>query len=256
MRASHTHGRRATSAGFTLLEMIIAVTIMAVLAAAAIPVTSTVVAYHMRKATRAELSVLSEACGEYFRDTGRLPATIADLIDPLPGNAPPARAAGWAGPYLPGETVDPISQLSGYEVDAWSRAYVLRANGDLLALQSAGDDAVPGNEDDLTIELNVTWIRREETLERLRVVNQAIVLYNGQYQLTNPLPADYTAINQKLVSKGFLPSSTDYLTDAWGDAFVEDPRGSVPVVRVQSTHVGDTAALGSLSKSKKGKKKP
>ncbi|MCC6406660.1 MAG: prepilin-type N-terminal cleavage/methylation domain-containing protein [Planctomycetes bacterium] len=227
----HPKSSHASRSAFTLLELVIAVTIMAILAAAAVPAVSTVLGYQMRKSTREELSVLSQACGEYFRDTSTFPTSLAALsVDPT--------VAGWAGPYLPGELIDPISGLSSYEVDAWSRSYRLTTSGDVLTTASAGDDAVFGSDDDISIELNVTWIRREVTLERLKVINQAIVLYNGVYQITQPLSANYASIYSTLVTNGFLPASTDFQVDAWGDAFVPDPVGVTPVVRVGSSNLG------------------
>jgi prepilin-type N-terminal cleavage/methylation domain-containing protein len=241
---SHRNSRR----GISLLEMAIAVTILAILAAAAVPVTTTVLGYHMRKAKRDELSEISQACGEYFRDTLSFPTSVDQLLrDPNggrsasatsnPSSAETMRVPGWAGPYLLSSSVDPISKLDAWEVDAWSRSYKISRSGDVLTIASAGDDAIFGSTDDLSIELDVTWIRRDVTLEFLRVINQAIVIYNGQYQMTAPLPANYAGVYSTLVNKGLLPASSGYQADAWGDPFVEDPIGRTPVVRVQSLHV-------------------
>ncbi|HVS19976.1 MAG TPA: prepilin-type N-terminal cleavage/methylation domain-containing protein, partial [Planctomycetota bacterium] len=186
-----------SSHGFTLLELIVAVAILAILAGAAIPVTAKVLTHKARQATRDELSQLGQAASECFRDTGVLPAGIADLIvDP--------GLAGWSGPYLPGVVTDQLSGASGYQVDAWSRPYDYATSGDTITLTSAAEDADFGSADDLVLEIDVTWIRREKTLEQLRVLNQAIVLYNGQYQSSDPLPANWTLALNKLATRGFL----------------------------------------------------
>lgn len=216
--------------GFTLLELIVAVAILAVLAGAAIPVTAKVLTYKARQATRDELTFLGEAAAECFRDTNVLPGGIDDLIvDP--------GTTGWSGPYLPGVVTDQLSGQTGYLVDAWSRAYDYATSGDTITMTSAAEDAALGSADDLTLDVDVTWIRREKTLAQLRVLNQAIVLYNGQYQTTDPLPASWTLALDKLVFRGVLPSTSGYQTDAWGSAFVEDPAGSAPVVSVTSPNV-------------------
>ena len=216
--------------GFTLIELIVAVAILAVLAGAAIPVTAKVLTAKARNATTAELALLSDAAAAHFEDTNRLPSATADLIVD-------SGLSGWSGPYLPGVVTDQISGLSGYQVDAWSRAYRVSVSGDVLTFVSAAQDADFGTADDITLDLNVQWIRRQETRRRLAVLNQAILLYNGQYQATAPLPAGWPAALGQLVLRGFLPGTAGYDVDAWGDTFVETPAGISPVVQVESTNV-------------------
>lgn len=214
--------------GFTLMEMIIAVAIMAIVVGAAVPVTSRVVTYRARKATNEELALLAEASTEFFRDTGRLPDAVAELLTD-PGDS------GWRGPYLPGVVADELSGLTGYEVDAWSRPYSVSAAGDVLTIASRGEDASFGTDRDLTLATDVTPVRRAQTLERLRILNNAIALYNAAYQATDPLPADFAQVYARLTTTGFLPADADFQQDAWGQPFVEDPLGQAPVVRVGSS---------------------
>lgn len=219
--------RSRSERAFTLIEMVVAIAIIAVLVGAAVPVTSKILTYQARKATREELEKLSDAACDYFRDTQELPAKIADLlVDP--------GAKGWSGPYLPGVVADQLTGLTGYEVDAWSRAYKLTASGDVLTITSAAEDASFGDASDVAIDVNVTWIRREETLDQLKTINQAIGLYNSQYQATAPLSSSWPTALDQLVAKGFLPSTEGYQKDAWGAEFVGDPPGKSPLVKVQS----------------------
>jgi hypothetical protein len=143
--------------------------------------------------------------------------------------------AGWAGPYLPGVVTDQITQLTGYQVDAWSRQYKLQVNGDVLTITSAGEDAAFGDPQDISIQLNVAWIRREKTLDTLKLINQAIALYNGQYQATVPLSTSWSAALDQLIAKSFLPQRIGFEFDGWAKAFVADPVGKSPLVRVTST---------------------
>jgi prepilin-type N-terminal cleavage/methylation domain-containing protein len=222
--------RPTSRLAFTLLELIVAVAILAILAGAAVPVTAKVLTYKARQATRDELALLGEAASQCFRDTNILPGGIDDLlVDP--------GTAGWSGPYLPGVVSDQLSGQSGYVVDAWSRAYRYSISGNAIRLASDGEDAQPGSTDDLELDVDVTWIRRERTLDQLRILNQAILLYNGLYQTTDPLPANWALALNKLVLRGLLPTTSGYLTDAWGSTFVETPAGSAPVVRVTSPNV-------------------
>jgi prepilin-type N-terminal cleavage/methylation domain-containing protein len=219
-------GRR----GFTLLELIIAVSILTVLVGAAVPVTSKVLTHRARKATTEQIHHLSIAAGAFFRDVGRLPDNIRELlIDPGSASAP-----GWSGPYLPGVVADQLTGLTGYEVDAWSRTYRMQSSQSRLVIQSRGEDSVWNSGDDILIELDVTPIRRELTLERLRILNHAVALYNQLYQVTEPLPANYPVVYRALVSRGLLPQDDDFLYDGWGQTFVADPPGQAPVVRLTS----------------------
>ncbi|MCC7015120.1 MAG: prepilin-type N-terminal cleavage/methylation domain-containing protein [Planctomycetes bacterium] len=223
---------RRARRGFTLIEMIVAIAIMAVLVGAAVPVTSKILAYKAKKATREELQVLADACAELFRDSGVLPDSVADLLAD-------SGVSGWSGPYLPGVVTDAVSGLSGYEVDAWSRPYQLDATADVLSITSSGGNATFGDTDDLEIALDVTWIRRQQTLDELKLINQAVQLYNGLYLTTDPLDSDWSSALDQLVLRGMLPTKAEYLNDAWGVPYVSDPQGLTPVVRIQSTSVND-----------------
>ena len=228
-----THPRTAANRprrGFSLIELIVAIAIMAMLAGAAVPITSKVLTSKARGATRTELGHLSEASGEFFRDLRRLPTDISELLVST-GDA------AWSGPYLPGVVTDQLTGLTGYQVDAWSRVYQVAVAGNVMTITSAGEDGIPGTARDLEIQLDVTPIRREETLRQLAILNQAVILYNAQYQSTSPLPASWPSALAALVSRGFLPSAAGYDVDWWGDAFVEDPAGVSPVVRVRSVNV-------------------
>ncbi len=230
-KVQRTWPQRAERSGFSLLEIVVAVTIMTILVGAAVPVTSKVVAYKARKATKQELQLLAEAVSAYTHDTLALPVVLEDLLVY-------SGVDGWSGPYLPGVVTDELTQLPGYLVDAWSRPYELAASGDVLTIRSRGDDGVSGTDKDIALALDVTPIRRARTLERLAVVNQAIHAYNDLYLATAPLSTSWGTAFGQLVAAGFLPNAADYQTDAWGDAFVPVPVGQSPVVAAGSIHVG------------------
>ena len=64
---------RTNRGGFSLLELIVAVSIMVILVGAAVPVTSKVLTYKARLATKQEVELLSDAAADYFEDTRQLP---------------------------------------------------------------------------------------------------------------------------------------------------------------------------------------
>ncbi|MBI5361977.1 MAG: prepilin-type N-terminal cleavage/methylation domain-containing protein [Planctomycetes bacterium] len=225
------HGPRS---GFTLLEIVVVVAIIAMLAGAAVPLASKMLQSQARKATKSEVEALGDAALEYFRDTGAVPGSVAALLA-NPG------VTGWAGPYLAGTVRDTISGLAGYEVDAWSRAYVVTA-GTTWTVASRGPDGITGNADDVSLLVDFTPVKRELTLDRLRTINNAITLYNQAYGATSPLSTSYTTLLDRLVTTAYLPTRTGYTADAWGSAFTPDPSGATPVVRVTSPNIGTTGA--------------
>lgn len=222
---------RPDRTGFTLIEMVVVIAILSIIVGAAVPVTSKVLTYQARKATREELQALADASADYFRDTLEKPADVADLlVDP--------GVDGWSGAYLPGVVADSLTGKVGYEVDAWSRGYRVVIEGDVVSIQSRGEDASWGTSDDLVLDLDVTPLRRTETLDRLRIVNAAVQRYNDERGPMDPgLPANWTAARTMLVTNGYLPGDPTYQTDAWGDDLVEDPVGDTPVVKVGSVHL-------------------
>lgn len=218
-------------AGFTLLELVISISIMAIIAGAAVPLASMAINSKKARATASELDGVQMAAAEYFRDTAALPGTIGDM------ESAPGGVSGWAGPYLQRFSIDPASGLSQYAVDAWSNAYVLSSAGSILTISSAGLGAVHGDANDIAVTLDVTSIQREQTLELIAIVNRAILKYNELYIVSDPLPAAHSTLLQKLVTRNYLPATAPFEVDAWGDALVADPAGLQPVVQVTSSNL-------------------
>jgi prepilin-type N-terminal cleavage/methylation domain-containing protein len=243
MKLRHLHPEQTARRGFSLLEMIVAITIMVVLVGVAVPVSSKVMLYKARMGTNQELQTLADAALDHFRDTWVLPANSEDLLVDA-GSTP-----GWSGPYLPGVVADRLTGLSGYQVDAWSRPYDFSASGDILTISSQGQDAESPSEHDLEIRVDVTPVRRQETIARLETINQAITTYNRLYLPDQPLPASYSAAYSRLVGAGLLPSSSRYSADGWGDSYLPDPPGATPVVRATSANLATPASSSTGSGS-------
>lgn len=221
---------KSARGGFTLLELIVVVSIVSLLAGAMIPVA--MVSFHSkaRSDTVDELRSLGAAVGQYYRDTWQLPSDLDDLfVDPS--------VSGWAGPYLTDASIDVKSGVNRYTVDGWSLPYTVSVSGPVFTMVSAGVDRTAGNADDLSLSFDTTPLVRERTRAQLETVNQAITLYNATWMASDPLPADYAALLNQLVLRGYLPSSAAYLVDGWGDAFEPCPAGVTPVVQVISTHL-------------------
>lgn len=234
--ASKLHRLTRTSRqGFSLIEVVLAVSIMSVIAGVTLPVTLTVLDRAYSTATKEELQNLADASSRMFEDTRTLPLSVEDLL--IDQGTP-----GWSGPYLPGSFSDGISGLGGYEVDGWSNSYALGVSGTALTLTSPGSDGDLGSDDDIILTMDATQILRAQTLENLAVINSAVQSYNALNLAEAPLPANFGSIRSTLTGGGFLPDSALYEVDAWGDSYVEDPLGSTPVVRVRSVNVAANSA--------------
>ncbi len=225
-RANSQPSRR----GFSLLELIVVVAILSLIAGAAVPVAAKVVERAARTATGGELQQLAAAALEHTRDTGALPASAQALGSDV-------GTAGWSGPYLGSLGTDARTGLPGHEVDGWSRPYRFRVAGSVLQIDSAGPDGTLGNADDLLVRVDAALVRREQTVNTLKILNQAVLNYNAVHQVTDPLPGNWSAALARLVVRGFLPTATGFEFDAFGSPFVGVPAGLAPLVRVGSTNV-------------------
>ena len=224
--------RRSNDSGFSLLEIIVALAILTLVAGAAIPVISVSVDRRKKEETREELNALKTATEGYFQDLWALPADLNDLL--LDPGTP-----GWTGPYINPPISAHGSTLPDVDKDAWNSDYRLTFTGmSALEIRSPGPDLSLMSADDLTAHVDVTFLRRENTLEELAILNSAIQAYNRTYLDIDPLQPNWILILQKLRTQGFLPPGDVSLeNDGWGSPYAPDPPGQSPVVRVGSTNM-------------------
>jgi general secretion pathway protein G len=130
--------RPGAQAGFTLLELLVVVAIIALLAAYVGPKYFSQVGKSEQAVARSQIEAFSRALGAYRLDVGNFPSTEEGLGALL---NKPANAPKWNGPYL--EKAVPA--------DPWGRAYIYRAPGANNAdfdIASYGKDGQPGGEGD------------------------------------------------------------------------------------------------------------
>lgn len=128
---------RSRSLGFTLLELLVVITIIGLLAAYVGPKYFGQLGKSEQALAKSQIESFHRALATYRLDVGSFPSTeegLAALVN-RPGNA-----ARWNGPYL-SKSVPP---------DPWGKPYVYRAPGskgdyDLL---SYGKDGQPGGSGD------------------------------------------------------------------------------------------------------------
>jgi general secretion pathway protein G len=132
-QAARRHGER----GFTLVEIIVVITIIALIMTLVGPRVLNYLTESKVKAAKIQIESLASALDLYFLDTGQYPSNAEGL------NALVQRtgsSSGWSGPYLRG-TVVPN--------DPWGRPYVYRAPGsqssyDIISYGSDGQEGGSG----------------------------------------------------------------------------------------------------------------
>ena len=128
----------SASAGFTLIEILVVMAIIAMLAVMVAPNIFNQQAGAMRDVALSEISTLSAALDTYRLDVGEYP----DSLDGLMEND--SDRASWNGPYL----------RRGVPKDPWDNDYVYESDGREFSLSSyAADGSQGGEEDDADIEL-------------------------------------------------------------------------------------------------------
>lgn len=124
-------------AGFTLLELLVVLTIIGLLVAFVAPRFMGQVGKSEVKVARAQIKALEDALDQYRLDTGRYPSTDQGLQALF---APPAGETRWQGPYL----------RKALPPDPWGNSYQYRSPGQFgeVDLFSMGKDGQPGGTGD------------------------------------------------------------------------------------------------------------
>ena len=127
-----------TEAGFTLIEILVVITVIAILAAVVSPMVFRNVGDAKASAARAQIEIFGLALDSYRLDNDYYPST-AQGLDALQHEPPgEPRARNWRGPYL----------KKGVPLDPWGRAYLYQSPGDTnpqaYDLETLGRDGQPG----------------------------------------------------------------------------------------------------------------
>ena len=140
-RAASRHASRTRhTSAFTLVEILLVVTIIGILAALVIPKIAGRSEQARQTAAYTDIhGGIKSALDQFNVDTGMYPKSLQDLI------TPPSNAKNWHGPYLDKLPVDP-----------WNNPYIYYYPGkhtpNSYDLLSAGPDGKEGTDDDI-----VSW---------------------------------------------------------------------------------------------------
>ena len=128
--------RRRAQAGFTLVEILVVITIIGLIMALVGPRVLNYLSESKAKAAKIQIESFASALDLYYLDLGRYPTTNEGLAALTQGN----NAPGWNGPYLRGGVVPN---------DPWGHGYVYRSPGqrapyDIVSLGSDGQEGGTG----------------------------------------------------------------------------------------------------------------
>ena len=133
---------RTCPGAFTLVEMLMVVTIIGILAAIVIPHIAGRGEQAKETAAKADIQSFSSALGMFEVDNGFYPKGRSGLQSLV---QKPANVQNWHGPYLEGKTSVPL--------DPWNNAYVYECPGKHnpsgFDLMSMGPDGRIGGDDDI-----------------------------------------------------------------------------------------------------------
>jgi general secretion pathway protein G len=142
--ASSRRSRRRADrgeAGFTLVEMLVVITIIGMIMALVGPRVLNYLSESKAKAAKIQIESFSSALDLYYLDLGRYPTSNEGLTGLTRSN----NQAGWNGPYLRGGVVPN---------DPWGHVYVYRSPGasapyDIISLGSDGQEGGSGTAADI-----------------------------------------------------------------------------------------------------------
>ncbi len=203
-------GRRSngTAAGFTMLELIVVIAVVAILASIVVPLAVVFDDRTRGEATANEMRGLETALVAWYEDHGAFPSDLDSLV-----------TAGLLG----GEF-----DSTGHSTDAWHNDYAYSVSGMSAGLVSAGADRTASTADDLSLVVTASVLARSRTRDEMETIHVALRNYEN-LRVTNGLSGlsstwdgsgPGTGALQSLIDEGLLPSGTRFLTDDWGSTYV------------------------------------
>jgi len=238
--------------GFSFIEMIVVLSIMAVVAGTLVPVGVQVLERERARVTEENLLKIDEALRAYYfeykdwpRDSGTTEIKLVGLITNIAGHT----AANWKGPFI--SYSGPASDTDTDNIvvyDRWRRRYAINlpyaaATQTNIMITSNGSNPSDAS-DDITRTVYVgdiaSSIKGQKTLAEINAINAAFTCYTANIQGKNqvaPLPAGIapsliqsparTLTSALALMRSYRllppapasPTPDPFLTDEWGTTY-------------------------------------
>ncbi|HJZ17440.1 MAG TPA: type II secretion system major pseudopilin GspG [Stellaceae bacterium] len=142
MRRRRSRTWRHANAGFTLVEMLVVITIIGLIMALVAPRVLNYLGEAKSKAAKIQIESFGSALDLYYLDLGRYPNSSEGLTALV---QPPGNVQTWNGPYLKGGIVP---------ADPWGNPFVYRSPGehgayDIISYGSDGQEGGTGTAKDI-----------------------------------------------------------------------------------------------------------
>lgn len=192
--------------GFSLIELIIVISIMAVLAGIAVPTVDILQTRARSDRTVDQMEALETALDEFFLTNFRYPDLLADL-------------------ETEGHIVSSFGAGDAF-LDGWGNGFTYEEAGESAVLSSFGPDQIDSTKN-IVLNLDGRRILRAETRKNMETVHLALQLYQSERSGAGlPLlpsiwyDSDPTACAMGiLVENGYLANDVRYRSDAWSEDF-------------------------------------
>jgi len=141
--------RAQRSRGFTLVELVVVMTIIAILAGALTIQVANRIKHAKRARTLLDIATLETALDLYTADNGNSPTTQQGLEALIAKPSSPPVPRNWNGPYLKNRKAVPR--------DGWNTEFIYRCPGQMSPhgydIISYGEDKQPGGTDEFTQDI-------------------------------------------------------------------------------------------------------